>query len=334
MNHGNISLNTAKGIKALRKRIEGQKQKIPSSKLDESLNVATWNIREFGKKRRWTESIHLIAEIISQFDLVAITELRSNLGDLRRVLDVLGPYWDVIYSDYTQDYGGNWERFAYVYDRRMVAFTGLAAEADPFRKKTSDGRWMPSETWWRSPYMASFRAGNFDFVLLSVHIRWGDKASDRIRALEMLAKWVDKRRKHKDVSDKDIIVLGDFNIPKVGDKLYEAVTSKGIRMPKALEGLPNQDATTNLAGNKRYDQILHYPRITKTFTNHAGVLDFYKGSWNALFPGRNPTKAAGTYQLSDHLPLWVQLDTWTDDEELDQLIAKRQKAAARARSRQ
>ena len=27
-----------------------------------------------------------------------------------------------------------------------------------------------------------------------------------------------------------------------------------------------------------------------------------------------------TYQLSDHLPLWVQLDTWTDDEELDQLI--------------
>jgi len=101
MNHGNISLNTAKGIKALRKRIEGQKQKIPSSKLDESLNVATWNIREFGKKRRWTESIHLIAEIISQFDLVAITELRSNLGDLRRVLDVLGPYWDVIYSDYT-----------------------------------------------------------------------------------------------------------------------------------------------------------------------------------------------------------------------------------------
>jgi len=24
--------------------------------------------------------------------------------------------------------------------------------------------------------------------------------------------------------------------------------------------------------------------------------------------------------MSDHLPLWLQLDTWTDDEELDQII--------------
>ncbi len=29
-----------------------------------------------------------------------------------------------------------------------------------------------------------------------------------------------------------------------------------------------------------------------------------------------------TYQLSDHLPRWVQLDTWIEDEELDQILGR------------
>ena len=47
MNHGNISPEIAKGLKVLQARIA--KAEIPSSKLDETLNMATWNIREFGK---------------------------------------------------------------------------------------------------------------------------------------------------------------------------------------------------------------------------------------------------------------------------------------------
>ena len=61
--------------------------------------------------------------------------------------------------------------------------------------------------------MASFRAGNFDFVVLSVHMRWGSSVSERTAAIENLADWVHKRRKAKTVADKDWIVLGDFNIP-------------------------------------------------------------------------------------------------------------------------
>ena len=324
MFHGDMDLNTALGLKELRNRIDG---KVPSSKLDETLNIATWNIREFGKKARWESSIHLIAEIIFQFDVVAIAELRSDLHDLRRVLDILGPYWDVVYSDFTQDRGGNRERFGFIYDKRAATFTGLAAEADPDRVKKGD-EWLPSEAWWRSPYMASFSAGNFDFVMLSAHIRWGKKEANRVGPLRNLANWVDRRRKDKDAVDKDLIVLGDFNIPDLNGPLFEAVTSKGLRVPQPLLDLPNQQACANLKRNKRYDQILHYPRIAKAFTNNAGVLDFYQGDWAGLFPGTNATKNAYTFQLSDHLPLWVQLDTWTDDRKLEQLINRRQKQAA------
>jgi hypothetical protein len=43
MHHGQISKPIADGLIELRKRIE--QGGIPSSKLDETLNLATWNIR-------------------------------------------------------------------------------------------------------------------------------------------------------------------------------------------------------------------------------------------------------------------------------------------------
>ena len=41
-------------------------------------------------------------------------------------------------------------------------------------------------------------------------------------------------------------------------------------MPKALAGITG----SNLEQNKRYDQILHYPVVTKSFTGRGGVVDF------------------------------------------------------------
>jgi len=325
MFHGKIRPEIARGIKVLRKRIE--QANIGPSILDETLNLATWNIREFGKlhqgRRRSQAAIHYIAEILSQFDLIAITEVRDDLTDLGRAMEILGPYWRVIFSDFNTDSAGNRERIAYLYDKRMVVFTGLAAEADPPRKKNKKtGKYESAITWWRSPFMASFSAGNFDFILLTVHIRWGDDPASRIPPLKQLAEWIDNRRKEKHVVDKDIIVMGDFNIPKVDDALYKAITSKGLTIPDVLRGTEHG---SNLAGNKRYDQILHYRRHTKTFKDVGGVLDFYCDDWQALFPEEHyprMSKTGFTFELSDHLPLWVQIDTWIDDEELDQILRR------------
>src|SRR5437667_5838394 len=123
MHHGQVSQHVAKGLLALQKRIEAGK--IPSSKLDETLNIATWNIREFGKKPRSEAAIHYIAEVLGQFDLIGLVELRDDLKDLGRVLKILGPYWRAVYSDTIPDPGGNRERVAYLYDKRAVVFNGL-----------------------------------------------------------------------------------------------------------------------------------------------------------------------------------------------------------------
>ena len=48
--------------------------------------------------------------------------------------------------------------------------------------------------------------------------------------------------------------------------------------------------------------------------------DFYVGDRAPLYPEVGPVRDF-TYQLSNHLPLWIQLDTWIEDERLDSQIA-------------
>lgn len=193
--------------------------------------------------------------------------MRDDLEDLKRVMEILGPYWSVVFSDFNSDAQGNRERIGYLFDKRAVVFSGLAAEPEPPRRKDrKTGESIPAITWWRSPYMASFRAGNFDFILLTAHIRWGSGAAVRIPPLKMMAEWVDKRRREKHVFDKDWIVMGDFNIPKADSPLFKAVTSKGLSIPTPFLNVADTALASNLARNKRYDQILHYSRETFSIT--------------------------------------------------------------------
>lgn len=315
MNHGKVSKEIAKGLLKLKARIADAN--IPSSKIDETLNIATWNIREFGKVKRFDSSIHYIAEILGQFDLIGIVELRDNLTDLRRVLDILGPTWRAVYSDMIPDMGGNRERLAFVYDKRAVVFNGLAAEASPPRKKKGF-EYLPENSFWRSPYMATFKSGNFDFMVLTTHIRWSEGEKARLPEIEMLADWIEAKRLDNHREDKDLIVMGDFNIPKNSGPLFTAITKHGLQIPRALTGLKHG---SNLQKDKRYDQILHYPGFPENFTNAGGILDFHidDDHIKELFP-KGMDKDDYTYQLSDHLPLWMQINTDIDGFELEQII--------------
>ena len=313
MHHGDVSPEIAAGLLALKKRIAAAK--IPPSQLDQTINVAVWNIREFGKKRRTLPAIHYIAEILGQFDLIALVELRDDLTDFGRVCEFLGPSWDLVYSDWMSDPGGNRERTGFLYDRRAVTFNGLAAEVDAPRGKKGT-EYLATQSFWRAPYMCSFRAGNFDFVAVATHARWGDSIAGREAELGMLADWLDVRLKDKSFEDEDLIVMGDFNIPSETSDLFKAITSKGLMVP---DKLMKADLGSNLEKNKRYDQILHRPIYDEGFCNAGGVVDFYQGDYQKLFPAMK-SKQAFTYQMSDHLPLWMQINTDTDVQQLEQLI--------------
>ncbi len=322
MHHGDVSPDIAAGLLALRKRIAAAR--IPPSQLDQTINVAIWNIREFGRKRRSAAAIHYIAEILGQFDLIALVELRDNLTDYGRVCEILGPSWDLIYSDWMSDAGGNRERVGFLFDRRAVIFNGLAAEIDAPRDKK--GReYLATQSFWRAPYMCSFRAGNFDFIVLATHTRWGDSLDGREAELGMLADWIDTRFKDKWAEDTDLIVMGDFNTPSLDHKTFRALTRRGLQIPDSLVDLKVGDITvkgSNLGKNARYDQILHMPTLRKRFTNFGGTLDFHGSDAfiEKLFPAAGYSRLEFTFQLSDHFPIWVQIDTDIDGQRLSQIV--------------
>ena len=205
-----------------------------------------------------------------------------------------------------------------------MAFNGLAAEVDAPRGK-KETEYLAAQSFWRAPYMCSFRAGNFDFIAIATHARWGDSDDGRRAELRMLADWIGDRFQDKFAEDHDRVVIGDFNVPKMGDAFFQALTSRGLQVPDALMNLKAGDQAmggSNLKKDARYDQILHLPTLKKRFSNVGGVLDFYGSASGIkdLFPDGGYTPEKFSFQISDHFPVWVQVRTDIDGERLDQIV--------------
>ena len=87
--------------------------------------------------------------------------------------------------------------------------------------------------------------------------------------------------------------------------------SHGLTVPEQLQTLKS-----NLKKTKHFDQIAYYQDNTDCVIHTAGVLDFF----NAFFTKNMSASAYGkmTRQISDHLPLWIEIDLL--ETALDQFI--------------
>ncbi len=317
---------------------------IPARTLDETLLLATWNIRDFDKPtfgRRRDEPIYYIAEIISHFDLVAVQEVYKDLEGLERVMEVLGSRWKYLITDETRGAQGNDERMAFLYDSAKIRFGGLAGEIvlPPVQVTGED---QPVTQLWRTPFVCGFKAGWTDFLLCTVHIAWGSSVANpelRVREIDHVAKFLRQRSDEETAWSQNLILLGDFNIFESDDATFSKITDAGFVVPSALQELPS-----NALRNRHYDQIAFRVRPGRLdFTQRAGVFDYYQSVFRFPLEGQpnNPqtndeslymdamqpgfdTTARGTprteaskriyfrtywrtHQMSDHLPMWVEL---------------------------
>ncbi len=329
------------GLKRLRTQLEGEGG-IPPKTLDSTLRLATWNIREFDSSMygdRSPEPYYYLAEIVSRFDLVALQEVRRDLTALETLVDHLGGHWRFLVSDTTEGEAGNDERLAYVYDSRKVRFTGLAGELVLPPVVQADGTSVPAAQIVRTPFSASFQAGWVKFQLATVHILYGDSKADlpaRVEEIRAVAQFLADRAKDGVSTSPHLVILGDFNIFDRSNLTMQALTDAGWTIPKPLQDLPG----TNVPKNKFYDQVAVLP-VQHEFlpAGPAGVFDFYESVYREAdhatyaeqMPGSYETKSDGTarteeekqkyfktywrtYQMSDHLPMWVDLlIDYTDD---------------------
>ena len=307
------------------------RNEIPERNVDHSVLIATWNLREFGRNekcgKRLGESILYIAEIISRFDIVAIQEVNERLDDFQFLMELLGRWWEYIVTDVTPGPSGNKERIAFIYDSRKLRFDHLAGELSVAQTKKTTRQ--PA----RSPFICAFRAGWRRISLCSVHIYYGSpKANDsiRVKEIEEIAKLLDKRnRNRQETSDGEpdcVILLGDFNIfNKSGDETSKALAASHFVVPKPMLELP----ATNLGGDKYFDRIAFHDPTGKLKSSCAGVFDFtsvlyteadvslyesvmVRSAGKKLKSSKKPGsfyREWRTFQISDHLPLWVEIRT-------------------------
>jgi len=115
---------------------------VPPSDSSKYVRIATWNLREFDSPsygRRSLEAKAYIAEIISNFDLIALQEIRRDLDALNDVKNLLGPNWDYLSTDVTEGSSGNYERMAFLFNRDKVWFRHVAGELTlPDGQKVTD----------------------------------------------------------------------------------------------------------------------------------------------------------------------------------------------------
>lgn len=124
---------TTQRLIALRKALAKHLADRQIKKIDRgrSVRIGTWNIREFGGGKhggRTFESLYYIAEIISNFDIVALQEVRGDLEEFAVLLKILGPDWDYLATDVTDGSAGNGERMVFLFNQRKAFFRGVAGE--------------------------------------------------------------------------------------------------------------------------------------------------------------------------------------------------------------
>ncbi|WP_034891659.1 endonuclease/exonuclease/phosphatase family protein [Gillisia sp. Hel_I_29] len=292
---------------------------LPSKEIDKNLLIATWNIRAFGNYiRKWKSeeedspkrdmhSILCIAAIIKRFDVIAVQEVKANIRGLRDVMKLLGSHWSLILTDVTKGSSGNGERMAFIFDTRRVNLSGLACELVVPKEwlKGDISKNALEEQFVRTPYAVSFKSCSQTFILVTLHIKYGKKSSERIQELKGIAQWLSDWAGDMNAYHQNLITLGDFNIDERGDLLDKTFLSEGLFVPDALQDPLITRSIFN--ETKYYDQIAWFnnnsnvPNLSMDFLR-AGNFDFL----STALRNRNLSKRSISFMLSDHYPLWTE----------------------------
>ena len=145
----------------------------------------------------------------------------------------------------------------------------------------------------RNPYLAAFRLGNIDTVLVNVHLYFGSGSSNdkNRRFMETLAtaRWADLRRKSDNAFTDKIMIMGDFNLEKVGwdDPMWRILGEKGLFL------VPHSTYVggSNIKDDRPYDQIAFFPGAMGDRVEASGVFDFDGALFSSLWNNPNRDEA-------------------------------------------
>jgi endonuclease/exonuclease/phosphatase family metal-dependent hydrolase len=221
---------------------------------------------------------------------------------------------------------------------------GAAAPSVAEADKAKDAFVEVKQQFARTPFLVAFQSGWFRFSLCTVHIYFGADSGEalkrRIAEIEKLVGFFADRQDKASQAEKDrlgqvenYILLGDFNVVHPEHKTMAALKSRGFVVPAAIDGKKVRGPDEHY-----YDQIAVRVKDPRFRVVGGGMLDMYKDVFRntaedrALYadrlpqsdPETNPQFRATTpeklfqkwrtWQMSDHAPLWIEIETdFADD---------------------
>ena len=245
-----------------------------------TFRLAAWNIRIFSNGSRTDDELHHIAQVLIRYDFITIVELRDEVVLMRTeaMLEGMGRDYDYLMSG---PVGAKVkERYAFLFDPQIV-------------RVIEDGEVFPDpkDVFLREPYFATFKAGEFDFTAIAVHVIWGDTVNQRRREVQELAN-VYQAVQAADDTEQDVILLGDFNRNPDDQSAYGPLLS--IPSMEPLFQLPQK---SHIKDTSLYDNIFFQARHVTEYTGDSGIDRFDE----TLFRNND---AAASLAVSDHRPVW------------------------------
>ena len=255
----------------------------PAARTGKTIRIATFNIQTLGRAKMSKPAVvERLAEILRQFDVIAIQEIRSRHPDvlpkLVEYVNATGRHYDFVLGPRVGRTSQK-EQFAFVFDTETI-------EVDRFQAYTVRD---PEDLLHRPPLVAPFRVRGvppseaFTFTLVNVHID-PDEVQSELRWLPDLFRAVLGDARGED----DVIVLGDFN---ADDRILQSALTS---LPTAQPTL--QGTTTNVRMTAQYDNVVILLPATSEYTGKCGVFDILR-TYNLTL------KEA--LEVSDHNPVWA-----------------------------
>lgn len=246
------------------------------------LKVSSWNLQNFGKTKTESE-INYVAEVLKNFDVVALQEIVAGSGGSKAVvrlaeqLNRKGEKWEYIISEPTQSSSVQAsERYAFLWK--------------PARVKKVERGWLDQhyvDEIDREPFLADFSFNGNVFTLVNYHaIPKKKQPETEIKYFKFLT---------GKYSNKNLVFLGDFNVPE-SHTVFNPLKKTGY-----LPVLINQKTTMKMecVGDdclaSEYDNIFFNSRKLQLL--NAGVVLIYKS-----FPDMKAVR-----RISDHIPVWADL---------------------------
>lgn len=265
------------------------KHPIIKAKLGKAITIASFNIRIYSNKSRDDQELQQIAAILERYDLIAVQEVRDETV-IQRTLAILrdkGLDYDYMIS---RPVGKSVkERYAFIYKAGIIEI-----------KQKGQIYPDPQNHFIREPYYATFKAGQFDFTLATIHVLFGNSKKHRRPEIKQLAE-VYTTLQQQDSHEQDIIILGDFNFgPR--DEGFQALLACSNGMCALIH-----NGKTTIGDKSLYDNFFFDQDHLTEYTGKSSIFEFDKHIYkNDLYTARKA--------VSDHRPIWGEFLVTRDDD--------------------